>query len=557
MPRRSDLLRTRWLLGDLPLTDEVATEEAIAGATLSVGIHPPWAYDGAVWWVKRWFFLGAVLCVGASGCSAASPEGCRTSDDCPSDSMCVNGFCVTRTSDASAVDGDAEDSDVDGSSPDGGTSDGGPADAGPAICGEACNTDNPCERGIYECDGDEIHCVADGPADMGTVCRPADGLCDVEEVCDGATTMCPDDAVVDGGETCREATDGCDVAEMCDGTAKACPTNRFADTGTSCPDGFCDGAGACLDTCTPGAPCGLPDDPCHVGTIDCSGGTPSCTVAGNAPDGTECDAPNTPPFGACNYADTCDESATRSRVRTVHECVSGACEAQSITDTEICNRDRDGLTCEDTVTGGWSACGGFGGMCDTTGTRSRTITTFQCAGGSCASNAMTDTDPCTRDTDGVMCGSPMTGPWGACTYDNTCTETGSRSRTITTPTCSASMCGSVTTTETEPCTRSTTGNSCGSVSQGPWSTCGGFTGICGESGTRTRTITTPTCQAGACANVTSTESGACTRDTDGTVCDLNECGPVRCASGFCFDESDACPPGEACCGGVCMDIFIC
>lgn len=77
---------------------------------------------------------------------------------------------------------------------------------------------------------------------------------------------------------------------------------------------------------------------------------------------------------------------------------------------------------------------------------------------------------------------------------------------------------------------------CGAPAAGPWSACGGFANTCAETGgTRSREVTTPTCAAGLCGDVVSSESEACGRDTDGTSC----------------NDSNACTTGDSCTGGSC------
>ena len=83
--------------------------------------------------------------------------------------------------------------------------------------------------------------------------------------------------------------------------------------------------------------------------------------------------------------------------------------------------------------GAWSACGGFDGDCDETGTKTRKCTTFpDCKPLSldktCGAKASTETTACTVDKDGEVV-SGWT-PWGACGgFDGPCDETGTQTRT--------------------------------------------------------------------------------------------------------------------------------
>jgi hypothetical protein len=83
----------------------------------------------------------------------------------------------------------------------------------------------------------------------GPVCRSAAGGCDVAETCPAARrTVRP--AKRPSGFVCRSATGVCDVAETCNGTATACPADAVAPTTTVCRGaaGVCDVAESCDGT---------------------------------------------------------------------------------------------------------------------------------------------------------------------------------------------------------------------------------------------------------------------------------------------------------------------
>jgi hypothetical protein len=164
-----------------------------------------------------------------------------------------------------------------------------------------------------------------------------------------------------------------------------------------------------------------------------------------------------------------------------------------------------------------------------------------------ADGACTDTDPtcpsfcnegsascdeCAGDAD---CGAVSTGAWSACGgFAGTCGESGTWSRTVMTPRCSAGTCTVESSSETGACTRDTDGTSCGSTTTGSWGGCGGFAGGCDTTGTQSRTVTTRTCGAGSCQSMGTSESRGCTRTvTNGTVCG---------ATAY-----------HVCCGGGCVD----
>lgn len=95
-----------------------------------------------------------------------------------------------------------------------------------------------------------------------------------------------------------------------------------------------------------------------------------------------------------------------------------------------------------------------------------------------------------------------------------------------------------------------TGAVCGPLTYGAWSACS-YAATCANSGSRTRSVTTPTCTAGACTPKmsTGTDTTGCTRNTDGTSCGTG----MACSGGTC-----KCAPqcsGKNCgsdgCGGTC------
>ena len=150
--------------------------------------------------------------------------------------------------------------------------------------------------------------------------------------------------------------------------------------------------------------------------------------------------------------------------------------------------------------GGDAGPGGDGGGCVARGTA--------CAGGidEDCDGAIDCADPdCAGAAcdDGVFCNGSDTCGGGGCTA-----HSGD-------PCPGASVCDEGAGT----CTDCATDVDCPSRTTGLWSSCGGFSGPCGEMGTRQRTVTTYTCDAGVCAGHLGSESGPCTRSsTDGRTC---------------------------------------
>ncbi len=544
-----------------------------------------------------------------SGCSTSSVSGCTTAADCADGERCVNGMCLPESTTRDAGSRDATTRDTSTTDRDASSFDGG-MDAGPAICGEACDTGRPCEVGVYDCTDGSPVCMATGPAAEGTTCGEAPGECAEAPVCDGESRDCPEPALLPEGTVCHPASGECDAEEVCDGSSPACPIDRLQPVGTPCSGGSCAPDGSCTDGCVPDVACD-PGVTCRTGITDCATGTPRCILDGMEPDGETCRATEFGAWGACAYGATCAESGERTRAETQYTCQSGECTGDTRTDTdssacmrdtedvgcgsvtrdswgscsgfsdtcdesgnrsrtvhtptcrsascievtstesEACSRGTDGEVCNPPSFGSWSSCS-FGTTCTTTGTRTRSVTNSSCGDGSCQSSTTSESGSCSRpSTDGNGCGSVTHGPWGTCVYDDACDNTGTQTRTVTTPTCSGGGCTNQMTTETRSCSRDTTGNSCGTTTHGPWGTCSGFVGFCGERGNQTRTATHRRCSAGTCGNQTETESRACSRDTDGMPCLIpTRCIESQCTAGACRDVI-LCPPGEYCCGFRC------
>src|SRR5207249_3842509 len=108
-----------------------------------------------------------------------------------------------------------------------------PADA-KEPAGTACTDDgNPCSTD--QCDGTNDDCQH--PAgNAGAVCRPAAGICDVDENCTGTSTVCPVDMFEPSFVVCRASAGECDLAEMCPGTGPSCPADAKEPAGTACTD---------------------------------------------------------------------------------------------------------------------------------------------------------------------------------------------------------------------------------------------------------------------------------------------------------------------------------
>ncbi len=372
-----------------------------------------------------------------------------------------------------------------------------------ACVGESQTETDSCER-----DTDGVSCGGMTTSPWSD-CEGIDGVCDSSGIRSRTVTMfsCDNNTCVADTQTqtesCERDPEGLTCDEQAVGSWSACEG----------VDGFCDNSGTRSRTVTTFA---CENDAC---VADIQTQTENCE---RDPEGLSCGEQTTTPWSTCEGVDGfCDSSGTRSRSITVETCQNEVCVGETQGETESCERDTEGVSCGEQTTGPWSDCGGFdGGVCDSSGTRSRTIMVETCQNDACVGETQTETDSCERDTDGNTCGEQIITPWSACSgFNNVCDSSGTRSRTVTVFSCDNNTCVAETETQTESCERVTEGVSCGEGTTGEWSDCGGFDGgVCDSSGTRSRTITMQTCQNDACVADTQTQTESCERVTEGNTC---------------------------------------
>ena len=391
------------------------------------------------------------------------------------------------------------------------------------------------------------------------------------------TATCDGDVCVRGsrcaeGETC--CADAC-VPAGCDDSVPCTVDTCGASGCEHAPDdGLCDDGESCTD------------DVCTATGCEASPRSGACD------DGVFCNGPDTCLGGACaeHAGDPCaGESMCDEEARTCEGCASDA-------------------DCPNEITGPWGGCEGFAGACGQSGTRTRTVTSYTCAASICVAAERTESEPCTRDTDGDSCGSETCGSWGdAPTSAGPATRAGSRAapapggcvragaaptirapRTgaargtptdelrldelrelgrlrlrghlrrerlpephLHGPVCAAGSCGDAMRTETESCSRDTDGTSCGMTSCESWGACD-YSTLCDESASQSRTCTDRVCAAGSCGDAMRSENRTCTRDTDGLSCGGGVgCMQRECVVGSCRDV-DTCPSGRYCCVEFCF-----
>jgi len=326
----------------------------------------------------------------------------------------------------------------------------------------------------------------------------------------------------DAGPPCRAG--GCNDGNPCTDDVCEATGCTFTPNADPCDDGvFCNGP----DTCGGGACSVHPGDPCP--------GVSVCDEVGDACLGCGSDAdcpPDTPgPWSTCDFGgNACAASGDRTRSITSFTCVGGTCETSTRTQRGSCSRaSRDGVSCGSQSCPGWGACGGFAGPCDDTGTQSRTCTSPICGGGTCNDVPVPQTQGCSRGSrDGVMCQALSCPGWGACGgFSGECGEDGTQSRTCTQGSCGGGSCVVSDVPQSRACTRSTAGASCGAgASCDAFGPCD-YTDVCDRDAEQTRTCHDWRCRGGTCNDSPSTDTQACSRGTAGRRCGTN---PLYCGT---------------------------
>jgi len=185
-----------------------------------------------------------------------------------------------------------------------------------------------------------------------------------------------------------------------------------------------------------------------------------------------------------------------------------------------CNAGNEGELCGEPVCTPTAECGRFEDTCDEVGEQPVTCMVKRCRAASCTVEVEGATEECTRDTDEDSCGEDLC---GACSYDNECITTGSR--TCAHQVCQAGACGAGPSfTETAACARATDGTSCEGGT-----TCTAYDGNCLTDCVEDRTCTDRTCGGGTCNPRDRGERRGCAANS--------VCGMVICSTcGARFDK---------------------
>lgn len=263
----------------------------------------------------------------------------------------------------------------------------------------------------------------------------------------------------------------------------------------------------------------------------------------------------------CSADDDCEPTSDCARAR----CEAGACFVRpddslcrpgAACDVELgCPRECEAEDdCDPPELGAWSDCGGFGGSCDTAGSRSREVTRHRCDEGVCVVANSTQTEACVRDAegvecdDGVFCNGPDACAGGACVPG------------ASDPCPGMSVCDEA----ADACTGCSVDADCPPPTMTTFGPCGGFSDACDTSGTQSRDVTTYRCVAGTCEPTVTPEPRSCSRTTDEDPCDDGDIcnGADTCRGGVCTntgpslsDESSCGDDRYRCCGGRCRNTY--
>jgi hypothetical protein len=204
----------------------------------------------------------------------------------------------------------------------------------------------------------------------GTSCRPAAGVCDLEEFCSGMSGACPFDFKKPNGSGCRAIAGQCDQPELCDGVSNDCPPDTFLPNTTVCRAGSSGEVCDQTEFCTGSGP-NCPPDLVQPNTVVCRSSAGVCDVTENC-DGTNkfCPSnafvPNTvvcrSAAGFCDVAENCPGNAANcpadafKSATTVCRASAGTCDI-----TETCPGNAANCPADSKST---ALCRASAGFCD-------------------------------------------------------------------------------------------------------------------------------------------------------------------------------------------------
>ena len=512
-------------------TTKCADPTCPAGTTTSTGQS---TCDGA----GKCVTPGATNCFPYACGAAVCNSTCKSNADCANNASCINGSC--------------------GLLPKGGQ----------------CSNSNQCSTGLV-CSAQGVCCdkACSGPCNScktsaapGTCSPLAAGVTDTTGQCGVSTqSTCGNDGTCDGAGACHKWAAGTQcVAASCPSGASTQTLAKTCDGAGNCSVGggphpcgvfMCDGAQACLVTCTMNSQCVSPNT--CVGTT--CGKKPlgaHCTIADECvagafcTDGFCCSSSACGACKACGATGACqnDDGNACPSPDLCHPaagiCSGGACVSTPKTCTALdqchvagtCN-PATGLCSNPAATNGTSC--NDGDKCKT----SETCQSGVCSGG--ISTACQPLDQChvagTCDSTTGACSNPAATNGTSCNDGNKCTNG---------ETCSSGTCGGGT---PKVCGASDQCHVAGACDPG--------TGLCSNPAA---TNGTDCDDNNACTNGESCQSGACTGGTTKVCTALDQChvaGTCDPGSGNCSNpaasngtgcnDGNACTNGESCQSGAC------
>lgn len=239
--------------------------------------------------------------------------------------------------------------------------------------------------------------------------------------------------------TCSDGVQNRDETDIdCGGdTCAACEEGQQCLLNQDCESNICADGICRASSCGDGVLNGDETD------IDCGGSCGACSVGQSCEVADDCGTPTNDDWGACqDFSGTCGQTGEQFRTRYQPACENNTCVINEIQEQQACTRTTTGNSCGTTQTSSWSACS-YSNQCSNTGTRTRQVTTFACASGSCQPTTTTETDSsdfCSRNQNGNACGD-STVSLGPCVPDFECSNSGTLQKTTTPRVCNNGACG--------------------------------------------------------------------------------------------------------------------
>lgn len=180
----------------------------------------------------------------------------------------------------------------------------------------------------------------------------------------------------------------------------------------------CQGDGDCLqppDACSTPGTCNLGSHTCVFGTVDCMAMTDGCNdgvcnpavgcVKQPAREGIDCGSGTTcTPFGACDYTGVCDSSAVQSRICSDNTCHAGTCANTSRVDMLPCSRNTAGTSCGTPIFTNCGVCTGSSeNGCASDGHQTCTCIDMICVNDTCQTQSASCETNCSQRNDGELC----------------------------------------------------------------------------------------------------------------------------------------------------------